>query len=509
MSDKDHSQFFEEYGELANMYSTISSRHKFNPLFLNRNLSTRRMRFPDRIQISITRDSNDDVSGYYLVSLLSTRVDQGLARNIVVHSFYKRNQASIHLKSEFGIHCNSSNKQVFLILVVFIPNSSLANDVDSKLLIINLVKYAMNYSNPVVYSDLLFGFIELVQKRAQTQRHTQSKLELLGTIDRKIFQPLCPAAKNPLSLVLRNMNIIGSNLNSMAVVVNAVWSCSKAIGNYSAKSESAGDAVRREMFIHYLYPSNSYTSNKICAAVEHRNCISCPWCKFKPNDNISILVHHMRSFHLGCVVEPIIDCFNVLHIVLQRDRLSSLTTGTSNHSFIHCSGQVLVVGNILETIPRLSSESVFATDSEDASTCKTSSSPELNHMPIFTLTRQFYHARIGVPRNPFEIGLDSDDEPDTVLEFCRARRALDDFEDVSTEEKLFIRLWNSHIQTFPSFCDSLASLIYERFVTRFGEIIRKKHLRYNLLLHLFTSWDFGLLRSEEVARIIGQFDLMA
>jgi hypothetical protein len=40
---------------------------------------------------------------------------------------------------------------------------------------------------------------------------------------------------------------------------------------------------------------------------------------------------------------------------------------------------------------------------------------------------------------------------------------LDEFEDVSAEEKEFMKLWNTHIFSFPVYADGYLPLVCERF----------------------------------------------
>lgn len=69
-----------------------------------------------------------------------------------------------------------------------------------------------------------------------------------------------------------------------------------------------------------------------------------------------------------------------------------------------------------------------------------------------------------------------------------------------------MKMWNTHINAFPAYADAYAGAVCERFVDRFAGDIVKKGLRYNLLLHLLTMWEFGVLRSEEVSHLISIVD---
>ena len=49
---------------------------------------------------------------------------------------------------------------------------------------------------------------------------------------------------------------------------------------------------------------------------------------------------------------------------------------------------------------------------------------------------------------PDEMDLDSDDEIDEEWMVELSERLLDEFEDVSSEEKAFMKLWNRHTRTY-------------------------------------------------------------
>jgi len=62
------------------------------------------------------------------------------------------------------------------------------------------------------------------------------------------------------------------------------------------------------------------------------------------------------------------------------------------------------------------------------------------------------------------------------------------------------------VQAFPPYGDTLLVLVCERFVQKFGTLIVEKKLRYQLLLHLMSLWDFGLLTAEEVWYFMQEVD---
>lgn len=83
---------------------------------------------------------------------------------------------------------------------------------------------------------------------------------------------------------------------------------------------------------------------------------------------------------------------------------------------------------------------------------------------------------------------------------------IDDFSDISAEEKQLMKLWTTHIFTFPPYGDRLMPVFCQRFVQRFATVIVERNLRHNLLAHLLHLWDAGLLLFEEVERLMEAVD---
>jgi VEFS-Box of polycomb protein len=113
-------------------------------------------------------------------------------------------------------------------------------------------------------------------------------------------------------------------------------------------------------------------------------------------------------------------------------------------------------------------------------------------------TRQYYHPRTGLPIVDEELGYESEDECDNRWDLMMANQALDEFEDIGYEEKVFMKLWNTHIASFPPYGDGYLPIVCERFVRKFASRIVDEHLRYHCLFHFLVMHDFGLLRSDEV-----------
>jgi hypothetical protein len=156
-------------------------------------------------------------------------------------------------------------------------------------------------------------------------------------------------------------------------------------------------------------------------------------------------------------------------------------------------------------------------------------------------TRQYYNPRTGQPLQFEELGTDSEDgyvyvsntdgtaksviimqphmkpysfgfkdgDKRTLLydPNSKAARLLDEFSDVSFEEKTFMKMWNKHVSDmYPYMSDSFMLLLFESFVVQNAAVIVHLKLRHNLLLHLLTAYEFGLLRSDEILKCLAVVD---
>lgn len=84
------------------------------------------------------------------------------------------------------------------------------------------------------------------------------------------------------------------------------------------------------------------------------------------------------------------------------------------------------------------------------------------------LYRVYYHPAIGLPMLPEEEELDSDDDLDISNEAQIENLALEEYQELSFEEKEFMSLWRTHITSFPAYADMYVSLVCERFAGKFA-----------------------------------------
>ena len=108
-----------------------------------------------------------------------------------------------------------------------------------------------------------------------------------------------------------------------------------------------------------------------------------------------------------------------------------------------------------------------------------------------------------------ELGYDSDDDVDESQDLCMNNAMLEEFDDVSYEEKTFMMMWHSHLKSFRVYADLYIPYITERFARKHAPDLIRLGLRHNFLLHLITLWDYGVISSEEMENCILYVDKFA
>jgi len=121
--------------------------------------------------------------------------------------------------------------------------------------------------------------------------------------------------------------------------------------------------------------------------------------------------------------------------------------------------------------------------------------------------RQYYHSKTNLPMYEGEWDEDSDDDPDDGWREKMGEQLLDEFDDVSTQEKQFMKLWNRHMngsdevvadRSIPGRCMD--------FVKLHGDKLAALGLRQTLLLHFCNLWDEEVISSKHVSTLMSYYD---
>lgn len=260
--------------------------------------------------------------------------------------------------------------------------------------------------------------------------------------------------------------------------VECIW-CGSFFGQYCKRSNKRNRDSPKKLEKKREFNCNS-TSDSTRRSIEH-------------------LMFHLRNCHFHFEYHPMRDQEGNLFIFMMRDRSQDLSVdslieerrkpfywfhtrrGKDRKSFHQDLAIIRIPPTTLQ--PRNKLKEKADTVTKDTQ---------------LVATRQYYHPRTGLPIVNEELGHESEDECDNRWDLMMANQALDEFEDIGYEEKVFMKLWNTHIASFPPYGDGYLPIVCERFVRKFASRIVDEHLRYHCLFHFLVMHDFGLLRSDEV-----------
>jgi hypothetical protein len=257
------------------------------------------------------------------------------------------------------------------------------------------------------------------------------------------------------------------------------------------------------------------SSNKVSCWRESYDVFDCPWCtvmrhvktpvEFRDSllthmstAGLNELVNHMIIFHPHFSYEVAIADDRFVHIIVQRRRVADKKVGILvQHPFPldyylqnPCEKKV--------TKLKKSCDSSLVSQKQ----LRTSSSKVAPTLDI----AKFFHPATGQTLKPLD-AIVLDKHIDISSELLTQHMVIDEYEDISMQEKQLMKLWNSHVASFETYGEKFLPLVCEMFVRRFGGEIANKGLRHNLLLHFMTMWDFGLLLSEEIEHFMNLADI--
>ncbi len=101
-----------------------------------------------------------------------------------------------------------------------------------------------------------------------------------------------------------------------------------------------------------------------------------------------------------------------------------------------------------------------------------------------------------------ELDVDSDNEldPDWLKDYTTL--LINDFADVNEGEKGIMRLWNLHLLRNNFVADSQIYRACEQFIYEQTHNLIRFNLFNNFLLHLANLHDYGLLRPDEILKLV-------
>lgn len=244
----------------------------------------------------------------------------------------------------------------------------------------------------------------------------------------------------------------------------------------------------------------------------------------KSNKAFLELVTHLVAWHHHFDYEYWLDKFGSAHIRISRssgnDNTPKIALSSKGHSRSSNRKTICFARkfyNPPQLIMRVIGESGYNSNAttkkisatSSAATIAKAASSQISGMDAYgrrNLT-PFYHAATGQSVTVDEFYLyDSDDDHELDGKLQATKQTIDEYMDITAQEKTVFHLWNTHIATFPPYGDKLFPLNCYRFVTRFADVINRKGLRHGVLLHFLGMYDRGLLLAEEVAEFMTILD---
>ncbi|ETI49805.1 hypothetical protein F443_06562 [Phytophthora nicotianae P1569] len=256
------------------------------------------------------------------------------------------------------------------------------------------------------------------------------------------------------------------------------------------------------VWFHFLYHS------MLRRMSEKRMEYSCAWCNMFAG-SLRGLVAHLVSSHDRFRFQATVGHDNIPHIYVmvmqepqkgnngRRSVLSELEMFPNEepsrfeHHFTHMSGKKYGPhgSQAVEAVEGLMQE-------YDEMDELSQEQPQEFYAPL--LQRQYFHSRTGAVVLDHEKNYDSDDDVDETWITKQSERLLDEFEDVSLEEKEFMKKWNRHVKEFKILADFMVASSCRMFARNHGKWLLDHGLRHNFLLHLLNLWDNSLLNSRAI-----------
>ncbi len=296
-------------------------------------------------------------------------------------------------------------------------------------------------------------------------------------------------------------------------------------------------------YFHYLFMQPNNVPATIVQEIDGR---ICPLCNFDGKNNEGLLIHcgiyhgilqgihqqhdnscENRENNFDCAYfEAALGEEGQLHVIVRGipTRSTHLRSTNCNHdkfayirprfcisqnnsrSSIEQQLRIPFLGRRHDKVASLDSvtrsKRLLALQSSDAPTSVISAYLPSDTVPI----RQYYHSHTSLPMTNDDWMGDSDDDIDDNWVQEMSSELLNEFEDVTAEEKQFLTLWNKFIKSNHVIGDRDMPDKCLAFVFTHRNKLINAGLRLQLLLHLFHLWDSGVISSNRIRQCMALFD---
>jgi len=276
------------------------------------------------------------------------------------------------------------------------------------------------------------------------------------------------------------------------------------------------------VFFHYMYVNEK---NHPSTVVEKRLDRKCPFCSYQGKCDEDLLGHcgiwhgvltdyyQWRGLECGLSFQAVLDEDRHLHFVVKSlscslnnelDAIDEFTfVQTKCTSKINSSIPFLLRSpkNIAAMDPAIRKQRLLTLQSNDAPAYVISRYLPTDKAPI----RQYFHSRTNLPLEDWN-DIDSDDEPDDEWLHKMSSDLIGEFEDITSLEKNFMRMWNRFIKRHVVIADREIPAKCQEFIHTHIQDLKDGGMRNNLLLHLMNLWDSGVISSNRILACMQQYD---
>ncbi|KAJ2943672.1 hypothetical protein O0L34_g16785 [Tuta absoluta] len=264
-----------------------------------------------------------------------------------------------------------------------------------------------------------------------------------------------------------------------------------------SKPESATSESKRQQIIYqFLYNNNSRQQTEAC------DDLHCPWCSLDCGKLYSLL-KHLKLCH---------SRFNFTYFPIPGGAridvsINELYDGSytgSPHDLIAAQGRSSAPGPRAGPTRRTSLTHLLVWRPRARRRMQKHSLAEFLEVddseiveaqrPYLTGHNRLYHHTITcLPVYPNELDIDSESETDPLWLQQKTMMMIDEFTDVNEGEKELMKMWNLHVMKYNYVGDCQIPLACRKFLQAKGRELLDKGLYRNLILHMCSLHDFGLL----------------
>uniref|UniRef100_A0A4W4ENP0 Polycomb protein VEFS-Box domain-containing protein n=1 Tax=Electrophorus electricus TaxID=8005 RepID=A0A4W4ENP0_ELEEL len=269
----------------------------------------------------------------------------------------------------------------------------------------------------------------------------------------------------------------------------------------SVRKERVHTEPRQKLRVYYQFLYNNNTRQQ----TEARDDLHCPWCTLNCRKLYSLLKHlklsHSR-FIFNYLPHPkgaridvsVNECYDGSYVGNPQD--------------IHCQPGFAFSRN--GPVKRSSVTHVLVCRPKRRKPCLSeileSEDDHLEQQRTYVSghNRLYFHSDSCVPLRPQEMDVDSEDERDPEWLREKTTMQIEEFTDVNEGEKEVMKLWNLHVMKHGFIADNQMNHASMLFVEKCGSVIIQKNLCRNVLLHLVSMHDFGLVSTATIDRAMAR-----